>query len=202
MSWILERWKKLGGNDDEHYILPHRPRRPKGPWLLNEPMTAITSAFGKIRKAAGLPHFRIYDCRVQAITKLLSNPMVSPQVSREIAGHISQAMQSRYSIQQFDTKKAALDALEDRPSASVEATVKNPAPELPTPADVTHPAIQAEIARQVALALQERFSAPQTPETHGRRRRKETRVGGVPREEVFYRRSAANLITFPGGQSA
>jgi hypothetical protein len=69
-----------------------------------------------IRKAAGIPHFRIYDCRVQAITKLLSDPNVSAQVSREIAGHVSQAMQSRYSIQLFNTKKAALDALDRRPA--------------------------------------------------------------------------------------
>ncbi len=26
MTWILERWKKIGGSDDEHYILPHRPQ--------------------------------------------------------------------------------------------------------------------------------------------------------------------------------
>ena len=112
MSWILDRWTDLGGSREDEYILPHRPRKPKGPWIFTEPMTAITSAFRGIRKAAGLPAFRIYDCRVQAITKLLSNPMVSPQVSKEIAGHISQAMQDRYSIQQYDTKKAALDALD------------------------------------------------------------------------------------------
>jgi integrase len=119
MTWILERWKKLGGSSDEHYILPHRPRGERAPhwsktipWILDQPTTSINSAFRSIRNAAGLPNFRIYDCRVQAITKLLSNPNVSPQVSREIAGHISQAMQSRYSIQLFNTKKAALDALE------------------------------------------------------------------------------------------
>jgi len=137
MAWILERWEKLGGCDPEHYILPHRPRtrashwRTKAPWLLDEPMTAIRSAFDGIRKEAGLPYFRIYDCRVQAITKLLSNPAVSPQVSREIAGHISQAMQSRYSIQQFNTKKAALDALENpsAPSGSIVRSPDNGAPE-------------------------------------------------------------------------
>ena len=75
-------------------------------------MISIRSAFKAIKKMAGLPHFRIHDCRVQAITKLLSNPKVSPQVAREIAGHISQAMQDRYSFQQFDTKMAALEALE------------------------------------------------------------------------------------------
>jgi hypothetical protein len=109
--WILERWEKLGGREDSEFILPHRPRSKKGPWIFNEPMGAITSAFNGIRKEAGLPKFRVYDCRVQAITKLLSNPDVSPQVSKEIAGHISQEMQNRYSIQQFDTKMAALEAL-------------------------------------------------------------------------------------------
>lgn len=112
MCWILDRWTDLGGRHAEDFILPHRPRTNKGPWIFTEPMTAITSAFRQIRKAAGVPHFRIYDCRVQAITKLLQNPNVSTQVSKEIAGHISQAMQSKYSIQRFDAKKAALDALE------------------------------------------------------------------------------------------
>ena len=92
-------------------------------------MGSITTGFESIRKAANLPKFRIYDCRVQAITKLLSNPLVSPQVSREIAGHIGQEMQNRYSIQQFNTKKAALDGLEygatePPPSAPAAAALK------------------------------------------------------------------------------
>ena len=102
---------RLGRIREDEFILPHRPRT-QGPWIFDEPMTAITTAFNNIRKEAGLPAFRVYDCRVQAITKLLSNPKVSPQVSKEIAGHISQAMQDRYSIQQHDTKMAALEALE------------------------------------------------------------------------------------------
>lgn len=115
MTWLVDRWKDLGGTREDHFLLPHRPRSPKGPWLFDEPMTAITSAFNRIRREAGLPHFRIYDCRVQAITKLLSNPAVSPQTAKEISGHISQAMQDRYSIQQFSTKLAALEALEAPP---------------------------------------------------------------------------------------
>jgi integrase len=119
MMWILERWKGLGGTQDAQFILPHRPRARKGPWIFTEPMGAITTAFNGIRKEAGLPKFRVYDCRVQAITKLLSNPAVSPQVSKEIAGHISQAMQNHYSIQQFDTKMAALQTLETTSIAPV-----------------------------------------------------------------------------------
>jgi integrase len=112
MCWILDRWEDLGGEHESEFILPHRPRVPQGPWLFDEPMLAITTAFNRIRTEAGLPKFRVYDCRVQAITKLLSNPAVHPQVSKEIAGHISQAMQDRYSIQQYDTKLAALEALD------------------------------------------------------------------------------------------
>jgi hypothetical protein len=130
-------------------------------------MSAITSAFNQIRKAAGLSHFRIYDCRVQAITKLLSNPMVSPQVSREIAGHISQVMQDRYSIQRFDTKKAALDALED-PSLHQPEPVPPPVPASPAPLDFTDATFRAEIARQVAFALQERFPTTVAPEPPAR----------------------------------
>lgn len=112
MEWLVERWEKLGGSDPEQFLLPKRPRHIGGPWVFDEPITSIKTAFGKIRKEAGLPHFRIHDCRVQAITKLLSNPKVSRQVAKEIAGHISQDMQDRYSIQQFDTKLDALEALE------------------------------------------------------------------------------------------
>jgi site-specific recombinase XerD len=126
MEYILKRWAEIGGSSAEHYILPHRPRgqraphwRKKIPWILDEPTTSLNSAFRSIRNAAGLPHMRIYDCRVQAITKLLSSPEVSPQASREIAGHISQAMQNRYSIQTFSTKKAALDTLVAPPPSPV-----------------------------------------------------------------------------------
>lgn len=132
MTWILERWQKLGGTTDDHYILPHRPRgeraehwRKSIPWIFTEPMTAITSAFRGIRKAAGIKYFRLYDCRVQAITKLLSNPAVSPQVSKEIAGHISQVMQDRYSIQQFTTKQAALEAMDAALAPQPEAPKSN-----------------------------------------------------------------------------
>lgn len=156
MTWILERWQRLGGTSDDHFILPHRSRVENGQWIMDEPMTAIRTAFEKIRKAAGLPKFRVYDCRVQAITKILSDPKVSSQVAKEIAGHISQAMQSRYSIQLLDTKRAALDALE--PASMTPEVLPAPDPVI-EPARPLQPgafmqdAIQAEIARQVALAM-------------------------------------------------
>jgi hypothetical protein len=218
MAWILARWEKLGGSSDEHYILPHRPKGERAshwrktiPACLDEPMTSINRAFMGIRNAAGLPKFRIYDCRVQAITKLLSHPEVSAQVSKEIAGHISQAMQNRYSKQQFDTKKAALEALD----TALAPTPSEPGP--PTPpsgggsksATPREPAMQAEInglkaeiARLTGgppnLAKREHLSVPRPPATrvHRRGKTKGTRTGssGALRK---CKQSAKNLIVFP-----
>ena len=62
MTWILERWKKLGGCDPEHYILPHRPRREGShwrktiPWILDEPMHGI--ATGVLQHPRGRRIFR------------------------------------------------------------------------------------------------------------------------------------------------
>ncbi len=179
MLWLLDRWKKLGGSREDQYILPHRPRNKGLPWCFNEPCSqwGIRTAFEKIRKAAELPHFRQYDCRTQAITKILSDPKVSTQVAKEIAGHISQAMQSRYSIQLLDTKRAALDALE--PAAPSEVSTV-PSPDLPEA--IKHPAIQEEIQRQVRLALQAFQDAqPTLSGSHAR-------SANGPR-----------LLTFPGG---
>ncbi len=204
MSWILDRWEDLGGSRDDEFILPHRPRVPQGPWLLDEPMLAITTAFNGIRKEAGLPQFRVYDCRVQAITKLLSNPAVSPQVSKEIAGHISEAMQSHYSIQQHDTKMAALEALE-HPAVRPEPEPTSPA-QRPASADLIQPAIQAEIDRlraeiarladrQFDLALREHPLKSSAPDKYAHKKRRTKRPAADP---VFYRTdSAKNLISFP-----
>jgi integrase len=172
MTWLLDRWEKLGGREESEFILPHRPRERNGPWLMDEPMTAITTAFRKIRKEAGLAHFRVYDCRVQAITKLLSNPAVSPQVSKEIAGHISQAMQDRYSIQQYDTKKAALDAME--------------APDSPPPAPIQPAMPQAnDLIGQLFRAMQVQYNV--TPEQMLTALRSQTEESSAPRNVIPFR---------------
>jgi integrase len=152
MHWIIERWIALGGTEGDQYILPHRPRREKGSWIFDEPTTSISATFARIREEAGLPQLRVYDCRVQAITKLLSNPAVSPQVSKEIAGHISQAMQDRYSIQQFETKKAALDAIDTRTPHESRMSAM-PLVEPSTVGHLMHLEIRSEIARQLATIL-------------------------------------------------
>jgi integrase len=217
MTWILARWKKLGGNSDEHYILPHRPKGERAshwrrtiPACLDEPMTSIHGAFNRIRREAGLPKFRIYDCRVQAITKLLSHPEVSAQVSKEIAGHISQAMQNRYSKQQFETKRAALETLENpsSPAPSESGPPTPPSGGVLKPAELIQPAIQAEIDRlkeeigrlpNRSMDLGSQEHSPAQPKTHARRRRKTKSVRTGSSDAVFFERThkAKNLIVFP-----
>ena len=74
INWILERWKKLGGSSDDHYILPHRPRTLKGPWILDEPMSAITSAFGQIRRRPDPPTFAFMTAGFKQSLNCLATP--------------------------------------------------------------------------------------------------------------------------------
>ena len=158
------------------------------------------------------------------ITKLLSDPKVSPQVSKEIAGHISQAMQDRYSIQQHDTKMAALEALESpsfapvpptAPSAAIpdqrkvavnadviepnEPVRTQPVPELTNPSiQVEIDRLRAEIARladrQSDLALRERPPAPSAPEKPTHPKRRRKSDSGDPTDVIFHLRRPAKNL--------
>ena len=187
-------------------------------------MKSVNTAFNGIRKEAGLPTFRVYDCRVQAITKLLSDPAVSPQVSKEIAGHITQAMQDRYSIQQYDTKMAALEALEspsfapvpptgpsaaipDQHKMGVNADVIEPNEPIraqPVP-ELTNPSIQAEIDRlkaeiarlggsTIGFGAREHPPAPSAPEKATHSRRRRKSESGHPGEVIFHLRRSAKNL--------
>jgi hypothetical protein len=93
-------------------------------------------------------------------------------------------MQNRYSIQQFNTKKAALDALES--PGSVESEVLHPptspaaAPAAQRSIDIMDPAIRAELDRLVALAIQ--------------RELEQLRVPAVPHQPA----KNSRVIRFPG----
>jgi integrase len=122
MQWLLDRWAKLGGSHPDHYLLPHHATRTDDqrqasghqrhtPPDFTTPVGHMYRAARAILRDAGLIGIVPYDMRSHAITKLLSDPDVSPQVSQEIAGHVDERMQRRYSRQQFDTKRKAVDAM-------------------------------------------------------------------------------------------
>jgi integrase len=121
MCWIVKRWEKLGGEDPDHYILPHHARRSPeekkkrghtaAAPIFTEPMGHIYRAARGILHDAGLDHLDPYDMRSHAITKLLSDPNVSDQMYTEIVGHVGNAMKRRYSKQRMENKRGAMDAM-------------------------------------------------------------------------------------------
>jgi len=125
MAWIMERFEALGGNHhgQEAYILPHCSSRRNGPRDFTKPMLSIKKAWEGIRKEAIAqigPHmakFRIYDCRVTAVTKALASGKVSIHTAEKLFGHVSQAMQRRYYKPGKDVMRAAIDVLEDKETA-------------------------------------------------------------------------------------
>jgi integrase len=108
VEWILDRWQSLGGSEPEQYILPHRARRRGMPTDFTQPMGSIKKAFGHVRKAAGIPKFRVYDCRVTSLTHTLDSG-VPLMMSERIHGHISKQMQDWYYKPGLDTLREAME---------------------------------------------------------------------------------------------
>jgi integrase len=164
-----------------------RGHRRKSPPDFYTPMGHIYRAARAILKEAGLEGFVPYDMRSHAITKILSDPNASEQMVRELIGHSNTRTRDRYSKQRLENKAAIMDraCLEQEPAVKLIAAAKlqPAAPEAVETVDKTdmqsvlseQPAIspaatnilmneliQAEIARQVAMALQAHSrSAPQ-----------------------------------------
>jgi hypothetical protein len=62
--------------------------------------------------AAGLGKLRMYDLRHHAITVMLENPSVSEETVEAVAGHVSKAMQRRYSHVRMTARRAAVSAID------------------------------------------------------------------------------------------
>jgi len=123
-SYLIERWKKIGGKDDEEFLLPHRAHIAGARWNFLVPMGSIKTAHKKIMKAAKIENFRIYDCRHHAQSKWLANPKIAPEVTDAMAGHISKAMRKRYGHFLIEQMRAAVDAMETPPKKPVENSVQ------------------------------------------------------------------------------
>ena len=54
---------------------------------------------------------RFHDLRHHAITELLTDPDISVQTTKSIAGHVSQRMIDRYSHIRLEAKRSAVEAL-------------------------------------------------------------------------------------------
>lgn len=123
MQWILWRFHELGGKEPDDYILPHCSSRKNGPRDFSRPILSIKKAWEGIRNEAieqigpHMEHFRIYDCRVTAVTKALKSGKVSIHTAEKLFGHVSQAMQRRYYKPTRKVLQDAVDILEDKETA-------------------------------------------------------------------------------------
>lgn len=166
---LIERAKTLGACSPLHYLFPFRlvrnhfdPTHPMGE-------TGFRKQWDEVRVAAKLPGFRPYDTRHTAITRMAEEGIRIAVIMKR-AGHISARMTDHYTHISEQAERREYDR--------VRGPRKPPPPASPAAPDIMHPAIQAEIARQVALALQ--------------REREETYV------PVAETQSGPRLVVFPG----
>jgi integrase len=115
----IERAKRLGSVDPDHYLFPFRVR----PNALCDParhQTTFKTAWNKMKIAARIQNLRMYDLRHHAITALLENPEVSEETVEDLAGHVSRRMKKRYSHIRMEYKRAAVDAIGAKKPAAKE----------------------------------------------------------------------------------
>jgi hypothetical protein len=123
--------------------------------------SGIKKLWEEVRLASGLREFRPYDTRHTAITRPAEGGVPISTIMKR-AGHVSAKMTDHYThisdasqIQSVRTAQRYNGAL-----GQAASDLWNPPPPAP---DIMHPAIQAEIARQVALALQQYVFSPDAP---------------------------------------
>ena len=100
----------FSGNDRKPHIWGIELNRPMGQYSHNR-------AFNTARKEAGVD-YRLYDARHTFITRLAENPRVSEETIRQLAGHVSPSMLSRYSHIRMQARRDAIATLEEPFSGS------------------------------------------------------------------------------------
>ncbi len=131
---LLERARKLGSIEPEHYLLPAALFRhtKKGDELTGssgydptKPMQSWRTAWRSLTAEAGLPGLRFHDLRHHSITKL-AEAGVPDQTLMAIAGHVTREMLEHYSHIRMAAKRDAVAALDAK------KPIKKAEPELPT----------------------------------------------------------------------
>jgi len=198
---LLERSCQLVGAAPELYLFPFRLSRNQFNGSFHMSETGMRKQFEAVREAAGVPWFQFNGWRHTAITRMAEAGVpiatimaraghCSPKMTAHCT-HISNqaerlAMQKmgqgrQVLSQQATSLKNNLAPTKSKPPVSRTRSAKaypdmppyaadQAAPQSSGP-DLTHPSIQAEIARQVELALQSHLGTPRTPERRLVRRR-------------------------------
>ena len=165
---LLERSRELAGESPELYVFPARASRGHFNGSFHMGQTGIRKQFEAVRDAAGVPWFQLNGWRHTAITRMAEAGIpIATMMAR--AGHCSPKMSAHYTHISTQAERMALQSM----TRSRRATPLPPQRPPQAPVNSMDPAIQAEIARQVALALhqerEERYYASATKQSMGPR---------------------------------
>ena len=183
----VERAKGLGSHYPEDYLFPLTIDRAT--WDPKQPASRswLRKQVEYLREITGIDHINPHVFRHLAVTELLEQG-VPEQTVVSLAGWVGRKMFETYSHPRLEAKAAAVELLDKSGHKAPEPpmlkpTVRIAAPQLSIP-DMTHPAVEAEIARQVGLALQSRLRLMRTPERGVGRRRPMMHGRRIPRSPV------------------
>lgn len=109
--YVFARFRSVGRFEGQRIVerrmLEFDPTQAIGSWK---------KAWRALTTKAGLKGLRFHDCRHSAITSLLTNPNVSIQTTKSIAGYVSQKMVDRYAHIGLASKCSAVaEALSTQP---------------------------------------------------------------------------------------
>jgi integrase len=136
---LIEMARELGATQPQHHLFPFRicrnhfdPSRPMS-------NSGIKKQWDEVRKAAGLPDFRIHDCRHTAITRL-AEAGTPIGVIMSMSGHMSAKMVRHYTQISEQAQRMAVNAAYEgtmyavprRPAGSVPSTEGYPHRQLRT----------------------------------------------------------------------
>lgn len=99
---VLEEAYSLSG-DNEHVFISQ---------VTGQPIRHITAVWQRMRKTAGLPDFRLHDCRHQYASMLVNKGRSLYEVQR-LLGHTTPKMTQRYSHLSMETLEGASSAVGD-----------------------------------------------------------------------------------------
>jgi integrase len=170
----VERARKLGSHYPEDYLFPLRIDRAT--WDPKQPASRswLRKQVDCLREVTGIDHITPHIFRHLAVTELLEQG-APEQTVIALAGWVGRKMIATYSHARIESKSEAVELLDksghkapERPRQRPGSQLAAPRPPIP---DMTHPAVQAEIARQVEMALQSRAVRPRRPDRRAGRRR-------------------------------
>jgi len=112
--WALEgliaRARELGATAPWHYLFPRQAARTH--YDASRPISesGLKKPWDAVRRAAGLPHLRIYDLRHTGITRM-AEAGVHLSTIMAFAGHMTQRMQQHYTAISMAAKRSQLEAV-------------------------------------------------------------------------------------------